>query len=57
MSIAFDSKRRVSRKWDAIRKKHLRRDSRQSGLTGKALDNAVLALAAADPSLVKFENT
>jgi hypothetical protein len=33
------------------------RDSDQTtkGLTGKALDNAVLALAAADPSLVAFE--
>lgn len=45
----------MSRKWDAIRNKQRRKFARQEGLTGKALDNAVLALAAADPSLVKFE--
>jgi hypothetical protein len=54
-AIAFDSKGRASRKWQAERRKAHRSTGREKGLTGKALDNAVMALAAADPSLVAFE--
>jgi hypothetical protein len=51
----MDPKRRTARKWEAERRKAHRSTGREKGLTGKALDNAVMALAAADPSLVKFE--
>jgi hypothetical protein len=54
-SIAFDSKKRTGRKWESIRNKAMRETTSAKGLSGKALDNAVLALAAADPSLVAFE--
>lgn len=54
VAIAFDSKGRNARKWQSIRRKQLQhRGSR--GLTGAALETAVMALAAADSSLVKIE--
>ena len=55
MAIAHDSKGSNARKWERLRSKATRAEAPQKGLTGQALDNAVLALAAADPSLVKFE--
>lgn len=55
VAIAFDPKGKTGRRWQSLRNKHHRSTGTSKGLTGKALDNAVLALAAADPSLVKFE--
>lgn len=53
--IALDPKKRVVRRWESIRRKALRSTSREKGLTGAALENAVMAIAMADPSLVKIE--
>jgi hypothetical protein len=53
VSIAFDTKGKSARKWKSIQRKALP-GSQPKGLSGKELDDAVLALAAADPSLVKF---
>ena len=56
VGIAFDKKGRNAAKWRSIRNR-IGRESGQSrgGLTGAALEHAVMALAAADPSLVKIE--
>lgn len=54
VAIASDHKGRNARKWQSIRNKGLR-TSRAKGLTGAALHAAVMALAAADSSLVKIE--
>ena len=50
VSIAFDSKGKAARKWQRIRAKT---DGKQVGLTGAALEAAVMGLAAFDPSLVR----
>lgn len=56
VAIAFDGKgRKNAHKWQSIRRKQQRHIKREKGLTGAALDSAVMALAAADPSLVAFE--
>lgn len=55
VSIAFDSKRKASRRWETIRNKHIRASGGSKGLTGSALEAAVMAIAAADSSLVKIE--
>ena len=54
VSIAFDQKGRNARKWQGIRNRSM--PSQQSrGLSGAALEQAVMALAATDPSLVKVQ--
>ena len=55
MAIAHDSKGRNARKWDRIRAKSTG-DKRPQGLSGAALEQAVMAIAAADPSLVKIQS-
>ena len=55
MAIAHDSKGRNARKWDRIRAKGLG-DKRPQGLSGAALEQAVMAIASADPSLVKIQS-
>lgn len=54
LAIAYDTKGRNARKWDHIRNKALP-GSRSKGLSGAALETAVMALAATDSSLVKIE--
>lgn len=54
MALAHDQKGRNARKWDSIRRKATR-DPRSQGLTGAALEAAVMAIAGADPSLVRIE--
>lgn len=53
VGIAFEPKN--ARKWQAIRRRGLRGAAREKGLTGQQLDNAIAAIALADPSLVKYE--
>ena len=55
VGIAFDSKKRAARKWQSIRSKAERRTVKVKGLSGAALEAAVMAIAAADSSLVKIE--
>lgn len=55
VSIAFDHKGRTGRKWQGIRNKQQRDTGQSRGLTGAALEAAVMAIAAADSSLVKIE--
>lgn len=55
VAIAFDAKGRTGRKWQSIRNKHRRASGKERGLSGAALETAVMALAAADSSLVKIE--
>ncbi len=55
VSIAFDSKGRAGRKWQGIRSKGLRKSGQSQGLSGAALEQAVMAIAGADPSLVKIQ--
>jgi len=51
--MVFDTKGRVRRQWQSFRRKHESRPTK--GLTGAALEAAVMGLAAADSSLVKIE--
>lgn len=53
--LAFDRKGRAANKWRSFRSKHAQKVKRERGLTGAALEAAVMALAAADSSLVKIE--
>ena len=53
--MAWDRKKRVSRRWEAIRSKQQRKAGHEKGLTGAQLDAAVMAIAMAEPSIVKFE--
>ena len=55
VAIAFDAKGRNARKWRSIRQKGIRHVRRERGLSGRALEQAVMALAVTDPSLVKVE--
>lgn len=55
VGIAFDQKGRAARKWDRIRNKQLGAAGRSPGMTGAALEQAVMAIASADPSLVKIQ--
>lgn len=55
MAIAHDTKKRAARRWESIRRKTLRGTQRKRGLTGAALEAAVMGLAASDSSLVKIE--
>lgn len=56
VAIAFDRKGRNARKWQSLRRKVMRdAGTHEKGLTGAALETAVMALASADPSLVKIE--
>lgn len=54
MALAHDTKGRNARKWDRIRAKSSG-DKRPHGLSGAALEQAVFAIAAVDPSLVKIQ--
>lgn len=54
MALAHDRKGRVKRKWESMRRRFGETPSK--GLTGEALERAVMAIAAADPSLVKIEH-
>jgi hypothetical protein len=58
MAHDYDSKGRytgrVARKWQAIRSKSGGYVKRPAGLTGADLETAVMGIAMADPSLVKF---
>jgi hypothetical protein len=51
----FDQKGRNARKWQSFRNKQRRAIGQERGLSGRALEAAVMAIAAADPSLVKIE--
>lgn len=55
MALAHDTKHRVARKWESVRRKALG-DNKPVGLTGADLERTVMALAAADPSLVKIQS-
>lgn len=55
MAIAFDRKGRSARKWNTIRNKFMQTSGQSKGLTGAALEAAIMALAVDDPSLVKIE--
>jgi hypothetical protein len=55
VSIAFDHKGRSARKWQGIRNKVMRDTGQSKGLSGAALEAAVMGIALADPSLVKIE--
>ena len=56
VSIAFDRKKRTAHKWESVRRKAMRDTGPTSkGLTGAALEAAVMAIASADPSLVKIQ--
>jgi len=55
VSIAFDAKKRTAHKWQSIRSKALRQTGSEKGLSGAALESAVMAIAAADSSLVSFQ--
>lgn len=52
VAIAHDPKGRTVQKWNRIR---ARSGRASSALSGADLENAVFALAAADPSLVKIQ--
>jgi hypothetical protein len=54
VGIAFDSKGRNARKWQSVRRK-IQPAQSSRGLTGAALEAAVMAMAASDSSLVKIE--
>lgn len=52
--LANDHKGKAHRKWMSIRSK-VNPSKREKGLTGAALEAAVMGIALADPSLVKIE--
>lgn len=54
MALAHDTKGKARRKWDSIRRK-AGNSTDSKGLTGAALEAAVMAIAGADPSLVRIE--
>ena len=53
-ALAHDQKGRALRKWRSITRKASGRKE-AAGLTGAQLEQAVMALAVTDPSLVKIE--
>jgi hypothetical protein len=55
VAMAFDRKGKVARRWESFRRKQRRQTGREKGLSGAQLHAAVMALAAADSSLVKIE--
>lgn len=55
VAIAFDQKGRSARKWQQIRNRQQRESGHAKGLSGEALHQAVMAIAATDSSLVKIE--
>lgn len=57
VAIALDSSkgRKNFHRWDSVRRKAVRGAQREKGLTGAALEAAIMAMKAADSSLVKIE--
>lgn len=53
MALAHDHKGKARRKWESLRRRAS--GTREKGLSGAALEKAVMAIAAADSSLVKIE--
>lgn len=51
--LSQDHKGRARRKWESIRRRMS--GSQTKGLSGAALDRAVMAIAASDPSLVAIQ--
>ncbi len=51
--LANDHKGKARRKWESLRRKA--GVTPEKGLTGAALETAVMGIAMADPSLVKIE--
>jgi hypothetical protein len=55
VSIAFDATHKTGRQWQSLRRKALHTTRQPKGLSGAALEAAVMAIAAADSSLVKVQ--
>lgn len=55
VGIAFDHKGRAGRKWQSIRNRQMHGTGASQALSGAALEQAVMAIAATDSSLVKIQ--